>query len=87
MVTAYVLLRVLVTARQIKKALEKGNEIAEARLQLEKDRLAMQYPAWYKAGSKVPSRGRVSIETANREDWETRNRELNPDAEDRLRRP
>lgn len=59
--TALALLRALVFLRRISKELIRSNEIAEARLNLERERLALEFPAWHKAGGKVPSAPRMAV--------------------------
>lgn len=57
---ALALVRVLVMLRRIWKSIDKANEIAQARLDLEKERLAMEHPSWYKAGRKIPQKGKLT---------------------------
>lgn len=86
--TAVILLRVFAVLRRISRNLNKANEIAQQRLDLEKDRLALQYPQWYRAGGRVPDSPKLTeIAHADVEDWNRKAREVDPYVEDRRRRP
>jgi hypothetical protein len=88
MITGYILLRALVILRRISKSLVRSNEIAEARFNLERDRLALEHPVWYKSGGKMPTpTKRVVFGTATVAEWNQRHRERNPDAQDDQGRP
>lgn len=88
MVVGFALLRAIVLLRKINKTLVVSNEIAQARLQLERDRLALDHPEWYKAGSKLPTPTRkVTIDYADPSEWDKRYKEQNPNAEETNRRP
>lgn len=73
--------RLLVMLRRIWKSIDKLAEIEQSRLQLERDRLSLQYPAWGKAGGKVPKAprlteiGRATIESQNKRYLETHDAE------------
>lgn len=81
--TALILLRVFAILRRISRNLNKANEIAQERLNLEKDRLALDYPSWYRAGGRVPDSPKMaSIEYPSVEEWNDRHRRHNPHVED-----
>lgn len=72
-------LRVWVHLKRISQALEKANEIAQARLDLERERLALDHPRWYKAGGKLPETPKMSyIDKADPAEWEQSYKERHP---------
>ncbi|MGH7184550.1 MAG: hypothetical protein ACREJN_21605 [Nitrospiraceae bacterium] len=73
--------------RRIHTEIGKSNEIATSRLNLERDRLAMEYPQWYKAGGRIPTHKKVKVEYATIEDWNTKILEVDPHAQERNRTP
>lgn len=86
--TALILIRLLATLRAIHRDLLKRNEIATEHLQLDKDRLALQFPAWYRAGSRVPDVPKIaSIDHPTIEEWNLKSREQDPYAEERKKGP
>ncbi len=88
MIGSFLALRLLVLLRRIDKTLLAGNEIAAARLQLEKDRLALDHPNWYRAGSQLPTPTRkVTFDRAEVDDWNKRHQESDPNAQNLQSRP
>lgn len=84
MIQAFTFLRVLVMLRRIHKELGVSNEVAKERLNLERDRLAMDHPQWYKSGGRVPppiKMGNTRFEHPSVADLNLAYRERNPNAE------
>lgn len=52
---AFAFVRLIVMLRRIWQTLNNLEEIERDRLSLEKDRLALDHPAWSRAGGKMPS--------------------------------
>jgi len=88
MVVGFALLRSIVLLRKINKTLVVSNEIAKARYDLERDRLALDHPEWYKSGGKMPTPVRkVHFDSADPSEWDRRYKEQNPNAEEENWRP
>lgn len=74
--------------RRIHKELGVANEIARARLALEREKLAMDHPSWYKAGGKLPRHTtKVEFGVAAVEDWNEKYRGMNSNATDERQGP
>lgn len=77
-------LRAWVILKRIAKALEESNKIAQAALDLDKERMAMEHPKWYQAGGKVPDAPKLTIiSKASIDEWNERFREQHPEFDDR----
>lgn len=77
MLVPYSILRALAMLRRIHKELAKGNVIAEARYSLERDRMAMDYPEWYRKGGVPAPTKKVKFDRASVEDWNKNHEEDN----------
>ncbi len=74
--------RLLIMLRRIWQSIDKLADIEQARLAIEQDRMALDYPKWSMAGRKIPSNPRkTEISVAEVSDWNKRWREQHPDEE------
>ena len=80
MVTALALGRLIVWLKRICVQLKESNEIAKKRMDLEIERLSMDYPQWERAGRRLPPRARaVTFDKPTVSDWNQHWRERHPD--------
>lgn len=69
---AFAITRLIIMLRRLWKSVDKLAEIEQSRLNLELDRMAMDYPKWHQAGGRVPDSskkveiGVVSVEDLNK---------------------
>ena len=76
-VGAFAFLRLIIMLRRIWQSVDRLAEIEQARLDLEKDRMAIQYPKW--SGGRLPSATKkTTISVAGVDDLNKGWRERNP---------